>query len=294
MMGFRAAKVSISLSLWALVATAWAQAPDPREQPKGPAPAGEVAPPPTTPPPPAPAPLPPAPETPVPPPPATPPPSPSGAVAPAAAPVTPGAATQPPPSAPTAPARTELVTGEEAQDLKIRGLEEQVNELKEKIFRSKARLMLLQETVLQGSVAGAYAVIYHKNEMGSRYQLEHASYHLDGAPIYQPTDSGELEKKPEFPIFNGAIVPGNHTISAYLVYRGSSSVFPYWQGYQFKIKSSYTFHFEVGKITSIKVVGYEKGGVTTDLKDRPSIRFDVDVQKMTKGSVSKLPGIEAK
>jgi hypothetical protein len=196
-----------------------------------------------------------------------------------------------PPPAPSAAPTGEAATGEEAYDLKLRGLEEKVNELKEKIFRSKARLLLLQETVLHGSVTGAYAIITHRNDMGSLFKLEHASYHLDGAPIYQPSDPAELERKKEFPIFNGAMVPGNHTISVYLVYRGASSVFPYWQGYQFKIKSSYTFHFEEGKITHIKVVGHEKGGVTTDLKDRPSVRFDVDVQKLTRGAVIKLPEV---
>ena len=39
---------------------------------------------------------------------------------------------------------------DEAFELKVKSLEENVNELKEKIFRTKARLLLLQETVLGG------------------------------------------------------------------------------------------------------------------------------------------------
>ena len=182
----------------------------------------------------------------------------------------------------------DVIQGESGYQVKLRGLEEKVNELKEKVFRSKARLVLLQEAVLHGSVTGAYALLVHKNTMGSSFKLEYASYHLDGQPIYQPTDTTELEKKAEFPIFNGAIVPGQHTVSVYLAYRGASSVFAYWQGYQFKIKSSFTFHYEEGKITQIKIVGYEKGGVTIDLKDRPAVRFDVDVQKVTQSSAQGL------
>ena len=151
-------------------------------------------------------------------------------------------------------------------------------------------MVLLQEAVLHGPATGAYASIVHRNSMGSSFKLEYASYHLDGQPIYQPADAAELEKKTEFPIFSGAIVPGSHTISAYLVYRGQSSVFAYWQGYQFKIKSSYTFHFEEGKITQIKCVGYEKGGITTNLNERPSIRFDIDVQKVSRGALGGLTG----
>src|SRR5205814_3016365 len=116
-----------------------------------------------------------------------------------------------------------------------------------------------------------------------------ASYSLDGQTIYTAADPTELSRKNEFPIFQGAIVPGNHTISAMLTYKGASNLFPYWQGYTFHIKGSYTFQFDVGKITVVKVVGYEKGGVTIDMKDRPSIRFDVDVQKMSKGTASQLP-----
>jgi hypothetical protein len=250
------ARTAVFLSLLLLGAPVLAQPPDPRAQPKVPAPGA-------APPAPAASPTPPAP-----------------------APTAPGASSSPPATPATGAApQTDPGVGE----TQIRSLEEQVNDLKERIFRSKARLILLQEAVLSGQVSGAYAVLYHKNTMGSAFKLEQATYHLDGSPIYSPSDPSELEKKREFPVFQGAIVPGNHTISVYLVYRGASALFPYWQGYQFKIKSSYTFHFEVGKITSIKVVGFEKGGVTTDMKDRPSVRFDVDVQKMTKGSTPRTP-----
>jgi hypothetical protein len=269
----------LGLALWLLPAVAMSQAADPRDQPKLP-PATSPA---TT----APA---PAAAAPAPAPAAASPSAAPSAPASATPPATPATAPAPtaPAAAPTPPAAP-MPQGDPGYQARLRGLEEKVNELKEKVFRSKARLVLLQEAVLTGSVTGAYALIVHKNAMGSSFKLEYASYHLDGQPIYQPTDTAELEKKTEFPIYNGAIVPGSHTLSAYLVYRGASSVFSYWQGYQFKIKSSFTFHFEEGKVTQIKSVGHEKGGVTTELKDRPSIRFDVDVQKVSKGSTSILP-----
>lgn len=47
--------------------------------------------------------------------------------------------------------------------VRLRGLEEKVNDLKERIFRSKARLILLKETVLNGVISGAKAVIIHRN-----------------------------------------------------------------------------------------------------------------------------------
>ena len=49
--------------------------------------------------------------------------------------------------------------------VRLRDLEQRINELKEQIFRSKARLSLLAETVLQGVVAGAQAIVVHENRM---------------------------------------------------------------------------------------------------------------------------------
>ncbi|HEY1908155.1 MAG TPA: dihydrolipoamide acetyltransferase, partial [Myxococcaceae bacterium] len=48
---------------------------------------------------------------------------------------------------------------------------------------------------------------------------------------------------------------------------------------KFTVSSSYTFSAEPGKVTTVKVVGYEKGGITTDLKDRPAVRYDVEVNR---------------
>jgi hypothetical protein len=171
---------------------------------------------------------------------------------------------------------------EEANELKVRTLEERVSDLKEKIFRTKARLMNLQEMVIGGDITtGAKAVLLHRNEMGSSFYLESASYALDGAPIYTKVDvDGDLEKREEFEIFNGRIVPGNHQISVQLVYRGHGyGLFSYLEGYKFKVQSSYTFNAEPGKVSTIKVVAFERGGFTAELKDRPAVRYDVDVQR---------------
>ncbi|HEY6105767.1 MAG TPA: dihydrolipoamide acetyltransferase [Anaeromyxobacteraceae bacterium] len=214
--------------------------------------------------------------------------APATAEKPAPAPAAPPA----PRPAPAAPAPAPAgQTADEQADLKVKTLEERVNDLKEKIFRTKARLMNLQEMVIGGDItAGAKAVLLHRNEMGSSFVLESAAYALDSAPIYTKVDQeGDLDKREEFEIFNGRIVPGNHQVSVKLVYRGHGyGVFSYLEGYKFKVQSSHTFNAEAGKVTNIKVVGFEKGGFTTDLKDRPAVRYDVDVQAEQAGK--KAPG----
>jgi hypothetical protein len=134
--------------------------------------------------------------------------------------------------------------------------------------------------------------------MGSQFVLESVSYALDGAPIFTRVDSeGDLDKKQEIEIFNGRIVPGNHAISVKLQYRGHGyGVFSYLEGYKFKVQSGYTFNAEGGKVTQIKIVGYEKGNITTDLKDRPAVKYDVEVTRDTVKRASAqadAPGTEA-
>lgn len=188
---------------------------------------------------------------------------------------------KPPESAPVVSGDGATGVDDSNYAVKLRGLEERVNDLKERVFRSKARLILLKETVLNGVISGAKAAIYHRNEMGSAFTLEEISYSLDGAPLYSKVISdGELDDQQELELFSGSIVPGNHNLSVYLRYRGNGyGVFSYLKGYTFKIKSSHAFTAEEGKVTSVRAVAYERGGFTTDLKDRPAIRYDVEVKQ---------------
>ena len=169
-----------------------------------------------------------------------------------------------------------------AYNLKLRDIEERVNDLKEKIFQSKARLIQLQEVVLHGTISGAKAKIVHRNEMGASFSLIRAQYSLDGTPIFNRRDSGEgeLSDADEIEIFNGTVAPGNHQISVYLEYRGNGfGIFSYLNEYKFKIKSGYTFTAEEGRVTSVRVVGFEKGGITTELTERPTVRYDIETTR---------------
>lgn len=76
------------------------------------------------------------------------------------------------------------------------------------------------------------------------------------------------------------MTPGNHQVSVQLVYRGHGyGLFSYLEGYKFRVQSSSAFSVEPGKVTTVKVVGFEKGGMTAELEDRPAVRYDVDVQR---------------
>ena len=195
---------------------------------------------------------------------------------------TPAEAAEPTPAAPAAP----IDAGTYA--VRLRDLEQRINELKEQIFRSKARLSLLAETVLEGVVGGGQAVIIHENRMSQSYKLVRVVYALDGAPIFTEADEeGSLGEQKEFEVYNGSIVPGEHTLTVNLEYRGHGyGVFAYLKGYRFKVRSTYTFAVPEGRVSTVHVVGYEKGGPTTPLEERPAVRYIERVERQTRPDAS--------
>ena len=172
--------------------------------------------------------------------------------------------------------------------VRLRDLEQRINELKEQIFRSKARLSLLAETVLEGVVGGGQAVIIHENRMSDSYKLVRVVYALDGAPIFTKADEeGTLGEQGEFEIYNGSIVPGEHTLTVSLEYRGHGyGVFSYLKSYRFKVRSTYSFTVPEGRVSTVHVIGFEKGGATTPLEERPAVRYVERVERQTRPDAS--------
>jgi hypothetical protein len=166
------------------------------------------------------------------------------------------------------------MTGEQFV-VRLRDLEQRINELKEEIFRSKARLSLLAESILQNVIGGARAVIQHENQMGALYRLVRAVYSLDGAPILTRTDdNGSLADQREFPVYNGQIGAGDHSLTVNLEYQGNGyGLFSYVKGYSFRVRSTQSFSVAEGKAIQIRVIGHEKGGPMTLPEERLAIRY---------------------
>lgn len=161
--------------------------------------------------------------------------------------------------------------------VRLRSLEQRINELKEQVFRSKGRLALLAETVLEGTVGGSQLLLRHENRMSPTFELQRAVYLLDGAQIFPVADSpsgGDLANQESFDVYRGSIVPGEHSVSVTLEYQGDGhGVFAYLRGYHFTVRSSYSFTAPEGRALTLRVVGLENGGQTTPLEDRPTIRY---------------------
>lgn len=175
--------------------------------------------------------------------------------------------------------------------VRLREMEEQVVGLKERIYSAKTRLVLLKEKILSNVVAEAWAIIVHKNEISTAFKLDHVMYYMDGKKkFYMANKEGILDNQRSIEIFSGSVVPGNHTISVEMVYKGTGSVFTYLDGYKFKITSKYTFYASQGRIVKIKVIGYEKGDFTYSLEERPAVQFKVSQYQFNKENLGKLTG----
>jgi hypothetical protein len=145
------------------------------------------------------------------------------------------------------------------------------------VFRSKARLLLLEEKVIRGVVSGAKAVIRHVNHLGPAYSLESVTYYFDGNPIYQKTNvgtKGELAREKRVEIFEANVPPGDHTLSVTGVIQGKGTgLFEYLSDYSFEFSSSYSFVAQDGKTTRLDSVLYKKGGPLADYVEGPNIEF---------------------
>jgi hypothetical protein len=165
-------------------------------------------------------------------------------------------------------------------NIRLRQLEQRVQALKERAWRAKARVEMLKEAVLGGGI-GSRAGIWHVNKMGNSYRLIQLVYALDGTTIFtRKDDSGALHDMKNIDVLSGPVTPGSHTLSVLAIYRGHGyGVFKYLKKYKFTVRSSHTFTVDEGKGLSIKVVGFEKGGATTPLEQRPALDFQVNVTK---------------
>ncbi|HEY4011718.1 MAG TPA: hypothetical protein VGM06_00150 [Polyangiaceae bacterium] len=175
--------------------------------------------------------------------------------------------------------------------VRLRDLEQRVDELKDQIRRSHTRLAMISDTILSGGAAGSRAELVFHDEMSSAFLLTQATFVMDNQVQYNKLDdSGALADQKEIPIYTGSVPPGDHTIQVALTFQGNGyGVFSYLRGYKFEVKSSHSFTAVEGKALSVVATAFEKGGVTTPLEQRPTIEWHETLKPLTTGA-STAPG----
>ena len=195
---------------------------------------------------------------------------------PAATPAPGGAKDEPAATPAPGGAQTEVEV-EKLSPEQLDDLQKRLDELKEKILKSKANLKQLLDQIRMGSVSLAPFTIQHTHEVGATFQLETLSYDLDGFQIYSgvTSDQTDLEKMDKFPIYEGSLLPGDHLLTVDMVFRGKGyGIFSYLNQYLFKVKSRYSFKVAEGDTMTLRVTSYDSGSFLTSLKDRLKVRFE--------------------
>jgi len=177
------------------------------------------------------------------------------------------------------PSAEEVAEAEERDAVELRRelrtVEEDVSNLKERVFRSKATLKLLKELVVEGVATGSRVVVWHINQLGGGYSMESAQYFLDGKNVFSKVDpGGTLDTVREIKVHEQTLPPGQHSLQVNYVLRGKGyKVFSYLSSYQFKVQSSYTFEIEDGKLSVVRVIADSRGGLR-NFVERPTVLYD--------------------
>jgi len=192
-------------------------------------------------------------------------------------PESPAPSTEPPPvelqvdspSSPPVPEKEEL-----------NDLQKDLNSLREEIFRSKARTLLLQEFLVNTEVQ-----VFFRNATRKDYRLISALYILDNSEIYKK----EFEKgkeprgKKERLIFQGVTTPGRHEISVVLTYEGKKTAGYTEKDYEFQVTGDFSFIAERSETTVITLTAIDRGKISKDTGFRESTyQLDWDIKVETK------------
>lgn len=159
--------------------------------------------------------------------------------------------------------------------VRLRELEQRIDELKEQIRRSHTRLSMLSDTIIAGSAGGSRAVVKFTNELSSIFRVTRVLVVLDGAVQYNKSDqSGALAEQTEIPIFDGSVPPGDHTLQVLINLQGHGfGAFSYMRAYRFEVRSTHSFTAQEGKTIKLHATAFEKGPATSRLEERPAIRY---------------------
>lgn len=156
-------------------------------------------------------------------------------------------------------------------------VENEVNDLKERFFKSKATLRLLKESIVQGAVQGSKVKVWIRNNLGSGYVLDgNIQFSIDGVDF--PTAGGDdvmLSSQKEYEILEKEITPAQHSVEVKVSLRGNGrGLFSYINKYSFTVNRVGTFIAKQGEECQLIVELFEKKGFGVSFLDKPQISFE--------------------
>jgi hypothetical protein len=205
-----------------------------------------------------------------------------------------GPDTAPPAAASAAPSPAAPAGGQPTHMVRLRDLEEQIDELKEKLRRQYAQLALLNDRLADSGAGGeARASIKFASDLSGAFQVSRVLVVLDGAvQVNQTYPSGTLAERFEVPVFHGLLPAGDHTVQVLVNLQGNGyGIFSYMRGYRFEVRSTHSFTAVEGKTINLEAIAFEKGTSTTPFEERPALRYgEKIVAGLADAAVRPAPG----
>lgn len=119
------------------------------------------------------------------------------------------------------------------------------------------------------------AELAFRNEMGASFRLLRVTMWIDGQQVATHAAEGEAA---DFALGNASVGGGDHELAVQADYQGNGyGVFSYLKGYRFKAFARYPIELPDARSRVLRCIGYEKGGATTPLEERPQIRCETTI-----------------
>jgi hypothetical protein len=164
---------------------------------------------------------------------------------------------------------TQEWVAQEAFELKAPTLEQQIEELKERIIISE-RFNLLRSD-------GPHVVIRQRNDTMGVFRLESFEYSIDNHRVFSAgvdTPAFSSAAKGLLPVFDGRISPGTHDLEGVLTLRShGSGVFSYLEGSRFTVTQRCSFEANRGdNVTVVVGMSWNEGSFIDLPRDRIVVR----------------------
>jgi hypothetical protein len=160
--------------------------------------------------------------------------------------------------------------------VRLRDLQERIDELKEQVRRMEQRTKLLADTVPSAVFGTVEADVDVRDVTTSAYLLTSVHVWLDDQLVYARTDEGgALGDLRAVTAFHGSIIPGEHSVRVDVRLSGNGAMLPYMRAYHFEMRDERRFVATEGRPAHVTIRAYERGGVTTPFEQRPAIAWEV-------------------
>lgn len=181
--------------------------------------------------------------------------------------------------APTPAVETAPADASAGYDLQIHELEEQLNDLKEDVFASKARLRMIWHQLMEDPMGGSRIVLGLQSRLGGLFNVVRVNIALDGNVVFSATaeEIPEIDGRRRYEVVAQPVLPGPHTLVVQAELMGDPhGIFAYMREYVYSLVSSHSFIVGDGKTANVDIVLADEGGASRELDERLNVRYEME------------------